>query len=208
MTMSQWKLIGGAVIAILFTGLLAVQVTSCRKKQATDAQTQADIAKGEANAHQTQAKASDAKVADLQAKLDTKGQDLARLQKERDGLLRKLASNPGSHRVVGHPGDPGGESVVDGRDSLISDLQAVVAKDAEVIDSQTTVITDQKTVILALTTSRDEWKATAESREKQAMAQEAATKAWQKAVVSAQWSGGFKGFALGIVLGYAGRGKL
>lgn len=204
MTMSQWKLIGGAVIAIMLTGLLAVQVTSCRKKQASEAQTQADIAKGEANAHQNQAKASDAKMADLQAKLDAKESDLGRLSGERDVLLRKLATHTGQHPVVVPPGDPGGEVVADDRDSLIVDLKAVVAKDAEVIASQSGVIIDQKAVILTLTTSRDEWKSTAEARERQAMAQEAATKAWQKAVISAQWSGGFKGFALGAALGYLG----
>ena len=197
MTMSQWKLIGGAVIAVILTGLLATQVTSCRKKQATNAQTQADIAKGEADAHQAQAKDSDAKVADLQAKVASHEADLGRLTEERNALLRKLATKPKPNVDPTVPVDPIPDPLGDVRDEII-------AKDAQVIEGQGFVIQSQKIEIIQLTESRDQWKSAAEFREKQALAQEAASKAWAKAVTSSRWRGRVEGFAAGAVIGFLG----
>lgn len=163
----------------------------------------AHIAEGEANAHQSQANASDAKISDLQAKVDSQAKDLGRLNAERDALLKRLAAKPVSHA------DPVGPNLsptdaLDALEAAVAERDEVIAKDAEVITSQAGIIKDQTVVIGQLMISRDEWKATAEARERQAIAQEAATKAWKDAVRSSKWSGRVQGFAAGVALGFLG----
>jgi len=176
----------GLILAIL-AGLAGYN--SCRKTQGSAAEVQANIAKGEANAHQTQAQASDAVVSDLQAKhLETK-KALDRLTNERVALLKRLDVERQARLDAesAHPATI--EPIPDVRD-------AVIAKDAEVIAAQTVVIGQKDAEIVQLTTSRNEWKATAEARERQALAQEAATKAWKQARI--------EGFAAGAALGFLG----
>jgi len=121
------------VLAILHTGLLAVQVKSCQSKRGAAAEQQSHVDQGVADAHASQAKDSDAKVADLQTKLDTKAKDLDRLLAERDALrLRLLSARTPSHDPVS-PNPPEVEPVSDPRD-------AVISKDDEVIKSQANLI--------------------------------------------------------------------
>lgn len=186
--------------AALVLGLLAgtvLGIDSCHKKDGGKAETQATELKGEANAHEKQAREKDTKISDLQAKLDGQQKELGRLADERCALLRKLAIER-AKRV--NPGVPVGpvEPVSDLRDE-------VIAKDAEVIAGQDKIIQGQTLFISTLTIARDEWKATAELRERQALAQEAATKAWKDAVTASRWSGRFEGAAAGALLGYLGR---
>jgi len=184
----------GLILAIL-AGLAGYN--SCRKTQGSAAEVQANIAKGEANAHQSQAQASDAVVSDLQAKhLETK-KALDRLTNERVALLKRLDVERQARLDAesAHPATI--EPIPDVRD-------AVIAKDAEVIAAQTVVIGQKDAEIVQLTTSRNEWKATAEARERQALAQEAATKAWKQAVTSSRWQGRIEGFAAGAALGFLG----
>jgi len=184
----------GLILAIL-AGLAGYN--SCRKTQGSAAEVQANIAKGEANAHQSQAQASDAVVSDLQAKhLETK-KALDRLTNDRVALLKRLDVERQARLDAesAHPATI--EPIPDVRD-------AVIAKDAEVIAAQTVVIGQKDAEIVQLTTSRNEWKATAEARERQALAQEAATKAWKQAVTSSRWQGRIEGFAAGAALGFLG----
>lgn len=80
----------------------------------------------------------------------------------------------------------------------------MIEKDQEDIDALQKVSTTKDVLIASLTLDRDQWKATADLRQKQAMAQEAATEAWKQAVTASRWRGRIEGFAAGVALGYVG----
>jgi hypothetical protein len=202
-TQERMSLVGGLVLAFGLVGCLAFIAESCQKKHGNANEVTAHIAEGEANAHQSQANASDAKVSDLQAKVDGQAKELGRLNAERDALLKRLAAKPVPHA------DPVGSNLsptdlVDALETAVADRDEVIAKDAEVIGKLEADSTVKDSLIVALTTSRDEWKATAQARERQAIAQAAATEAWKKAVSSSKWTGRVQGFAAGVALGYVG----
>lgn len=194
------RLFAAAVgLALVIGGLGALAgLDSCRKHQGTQAEHNAAVASGEANAHQHNAEAQDAALSDLQTKLKAREADLDQLNAERDGLLRKLAAKPKPNA------DPAGGPTVGSDDSALEAAEAVIAKDAEVIQAQDLLIKNQSESILVLTKARDEWRATAEARERQALAQEAATRAWKDAVTTSRWRGRVEGFAAGVALGYVG----
>ena len=184
----------GLILAIL-AGLASYGAH--KKKTGQGSQVIAAEAKGEANAHQAQAQASDKALQDLQAKHLETQEALGRLTSERVALLKRLESERQA-RLDAESAHPAAvEPVPDVRD-------AVIAKDAEVIAAQAVVIGQKDAEIVQLTTSRDEWKATAEARERQALAQESATKAWKQAVTSSKWVGRAQGFAAGVAIGYIG----
>lgn len=203
-TLTLGKILAGAGAVLLALGLIVWGVDTYHKSHATKDEAQAQVFKGEANATQTQAQASDKAFKDLQAEHAQTKADLAGLLIERSKLLAKLATqkqNSGTPR----PSDSGTIPVA--APPLPDDLasrDAVIAKDAEVITAQTKVIQDQQTEIITLTDARDQWKSTADLRLKQATAQEAATAAWKDAVATAQWKGGLKGLAVGVIVGYLG----
>jgi hypothetical protein len=191
-------------LALVIGGLGALAgLDSCRKHQGEAGEHNAAVASGAANVHQSQAQAQDPIIADLQAQHEKDAADLGRLNAERDALLRKLASRPKPHvDSVGDnssPTDPVGAD-----DSALEAAEAVIAKDAEVIESQEILIKNQSEQILVITKKSDEWEATAKARERQALAQEAATKAWRDAVTTSRWRGRIEGFAAGVALGYVG----
>ncbi len=185
--------IGLGLILAMLAGLASYG--AYQKKKGTTNEITAAEAKGEANAHQTQAQTSDKALQDLQAKhLETQAA-LGRLSAERSALLKRLELERQA-RLDAESAHPAAvEPVPDVRD-------AVITKDAEVIAAQAVVIGQKDAEIAQLTISRDEWKATAEARERQAIAQEAATKAWKKAVTESKWMGRAQGFAAGVVVGY------
>jgi hypothetical protein len=196
----QWKVLGGAALAILLTGLLANQVRTCQNTRATQAEHNASVAQGEANAHATQAKTSDAAVSDLQAKLQDQSASLDRLLKERAALLRKLAKNPIPNDVA-MPSDPGAPpSDPDPRD-------AVIAKDAEVITELQADAGAKDSLIIQLTVSRDQWKSAYEAENRRAVGLQIALDAQKVVSKSDKWLGRIQGFAVGVAVGYAG-GKL
>ena len=184
----------GIAAALIFGSLIGYQ--SCRKAEANTAETQVHIESGAANVHTQQAQASDAVALGIKAKNEAREKLLAVVMAERDTLLRRLASiKPSSNdpNLAGLPSIPAD----DPRDALI-------AKDAEVIQAQADHITGLGTMVSALTISRDEWKATAEARERQALAQEVATKAWKQSVTTSRWRGRIEGFAFGVAAGFVG----
>jgi hypothetical protein len=195
-------ILGALAAGLLIWWGVASALDAYHQHQGTQAETQAHILSGESNAHQTIAQSSDAKIPNLQAKVDNQAAALGRLTAERDALLRKLAA-----QVPTVPSGPDSASPIPTPASVPDVRDSVIAKDAEVIASQSKQIQDQQAVIVALTGSRDEWKATAELRERQALAQEAATNAWKSAVKESRWRGRIEGFAAGVAIGYAG-GKL
>ena len=202
--LSHILITAGVVIALL--GAVVFGLDAIHKHKGESSQTTANIESGVASAHQSQAQAHDATVENLKAQLSAREADVGRLSRERDALLRKLASVPkpgaGSAGDNLSPTEPVGAD-----DSELEMLRATVEKDAEVIEALEADSVVKDSLITAALRSRDEWKATAEARERQALAQEAATEAWKKAVVSSRWRGRFEGFAAGVALGYAG-GKL
>lgn len=186
-----------AVLAVL---ALMWGLGSWQQRQGAQAEVQAAIHQGEANAHQAQAQTSDAAYEDLKAKHADSQAALGRLTAERVALLKRLESERQARLDAesAHPAQAG--PVPDVRDEII-------AKDAEVIQAQAYFIEAQKAEIAVLVVSRDEWKATAEARERQAMAQAEATRAWKQAVTTSRWQGRGEGAVVGALLGLLG-GKL
>lgn len=187
----------GLAFVIVALGSLAFGIESCGKGKVQQGTIQAAEAHGAGDAHQQQAQSSDAKVADLEAQVQSQNAKVGRLLAERTALLARLDH---ADHVPVDPVPPG-EPVRDDRD-------AVIAKDAEVIAVQGKVITDQAVVISALTTSRDAWKATAEDRAREAAGLRIALDAQKSVANSGKWVGRFQGVAIGLGVGYiAGRLK-
>jgi hypothetical protein len=198
------KILAGALAVILAIGAIAWGLDAYHKRHATKAEAQAQVFKGEANATQSQAQAKDKAYEDLKAEHEAAKADLDRLSLERSALLRKLAA---AKQNSGTPSQPDPGTVPSTTPALSDDLasrDAVIAKDAEVIGKQQLLISYQSEQILVLTQARDGWKATAELRDKQAMAQEQATAAWKKAVTASRWQGRVEGALVGAAIGYLG----
>jgi len=185
------EILCGAAMALGLLAGVVFGIDSCNRDAGQAAQNQATEFKGEAKTHETQARAQDGRAEELQAKLDRREADLARLMAERDRLLRQRVVVQASP-VPSTPDIP--LPMRDNRDDIIT-------SDALVIEAQGNQILEQKALISSLTVSRDEWKATAELREKQAMAQEQATTAWKKAVSTSKWQGRIEGALIGSALG-------
>lgn len=204
MTPSLGKILAGAVAVILVVGLIAWGMDHYHQAKGSKDEAQAQAFKGEANATESQAQAKDKAYADLKAEHEAAKADLDRLSLERSALLRKLAA---AKQNSGTPSQPDPGTVPSTTPALSDDLasrDAVIAKDAELIAAQAKVIEDQKSEIVILTDARDQWKATADLRNRQAMAQEAATEAWKKAVMASRWQGRIEGALAGAALGYLG----
>lgn len=190
----------GAVLLIGVLGSASLGIESCGKNKENYAYQNANIAKGEGSVHEDRAKNQDAVVRDLQAKVDSSITDVSRLTKERDALLRKLAS-----KMSQMPPDNDPEATVAPRPMPMADERdAVITKDAELIQAQVVVITNQAKEISVLTTSRDEWKATSDARLREAAGLRIALDAQRSVTNASRWTGRIQGFTAGIVLGLAG----
>ena len=190
----------GALLIIGVLGGSALGVESCGRGKVDQGTQQANEAHGAADAHQTQAKDSDKLVADLQARVASAAQNVDRLTAERVRLLRALAA-----KVPPVPSDPDHAVAVAPQPGPVADERdAVIAKDAELIQAQQVVISDQAAVIGTLIVSRDAWKATAEARQREAAGLRIALDAQKHVAASGKWLGRVEGFAVGIALGYAG----
>ena len=195
-------LIGAALVIGLF-GAVAFGVSHFAGKIESKAKTQSKVDEGKAQAHAEQAKASDAAAQNLKAELDATKADLDRLTAERGALLRKLATakqNSGNQSIppasaVAPP--VAAVPVDDGRD-------AVIAKDAEVIESQARVIKGYEASTSQLVISRDQWKAAYDAEARRAAGLEIALAAQKTVSRSDKWIGRLQGFAIGIGVGYAG----
>jgi len=198
MTPKLSHILVGFALAVGLFGVMAMGLEKIRETQAAKAQTQADVAKGEAKAHADQAQA----IPDHSLELARATQDVAGARAEVARLKRLLASKPGD---AGAHSDGAGQADLpvvapDHRDELIAAQDALVGS----LNGKITVLESA----LADETSRSgQWKAAYEASQRQAMAQEAATRAWKDAVTASRWSGRVQGFAVGIATGYVA-GKL
>ncbi len=172
MTPRLGQILTATAACLLIAGSLAYGLDSCHRKAGTQAEVQANIASGEANAHQTQAQASDKVAADLKAQLASREADLGRVITERDGLLKRMAAKPVPH--LDHANPVPGSDLVDALETAVADRDEVIAKDAEVIGKLEADSVVKDSLITALTIKSDEWKATAKARERQAAALQAA----------------------------------
>lgn len=178
---------------------------SCRKHEGSASEVTANIESGVASVHQQNAQAQDPIIADLKAQHEKDAANLGRLNAERDALLKRLASIPKPHVDPAVPGAVGSDGVgPSGNPGELDLLRATVEKDAEVIEAQEILIKNQSEQILVITKKAEEWEAAAKARERQALAQEAATKAWKDAVTTSRTRGRIEGFAAGFALGYVG----
>lgn len=185
----------GAILLIL----ASLTVWSEHKQNTgTQAEHNAAIHQGEANAHVSQAQAIPDHAAELQHAKD----DVARARAEVARVKRILAAQQG-HAVPDPAGSgPALPPVVgpDPRDEVITAQGVLIEKqDAQIQGLQVALVDERK--------RSDQWMQAFESERKRAQAQEAATKAWKSAVVASRWQGRLEGFAAGAALGYLG-GKL
>lgn len=194
----------------LVIALLAVAwgIGAWKQRCAAAAEIQSIIHRGEGNTHEAQARATEPAVADLKAKLEASTARENRLLLERDALLRKVATlQRASHGAKDQGATPAPDANVDAYTPTREDIAAlveVIEKDAETIEALQASSTVKDSLIVEISKARDEWQATAEARERQALAQESATRAWKQAVTSSKWVGRAQGFAAGVALGYIG----
>jgi len=185
----------GAVLAILAA---LVGVDSCRKHDATQAETQSAIHQGEANAHVQQAQA----IPDHSAEL-AQAQAVVAGERAENARLRRLVEAERRARVSDHAGaavpDPAAVPA-DHRDELLAADAVLIAKqDAQIQGLQVALMDERK--------RSAEFKAAFEAERKATAAQQAATEAWKKAVTTSRWRGRIEGFAAGVALGYVARGQ-
>jgi len=149
----------------------------------TKAEVQAQVLGIQADAVQAQAKHTDA---EYQALVDAHASDQQKVDTARAEVARLKAAAP---IVIVKPGEPPPPEIVldTAKDALIAQL-----------DTQVKDLKAEKELLIA---DRDQWKATAELREKQESAQAAATKAWKDAVLQSRWLGRGEGAALGALAG-------
>lgn len=199
MTFTPWKVLAGAVLALLLAYGSFSAFHYYHQSQGTKDEAQAQVFKGEANANQTQASQTDAEVLRLKAAHAQDQTDVDRARAEVQRLRAQLAAT----RREGIP-DPivpaAAPDALDPSGDLHGQLD--LAKD-DLIAKQDTQIQGLKEENTLLLKDRDQWKATAELRERQALAQEAATSAWKKSVTESRWKGRLEGFAVGLASGYA-----
>ena len=194
------KILAGAAAALLLVGLIAWGMDHYHQAKGTKDEVRAQVFKGEANANQAQATQTDTEVLQLKAAHAQDQVDVDRSRAEVQRLRAQLATTrrEGVPDQVVPPAAPGAP---DSGGDLHGQLD--LAKD-DLITKQDTQIQGLKAENALLLKDRDQWKATAELREKQALAQEAATAAWKKAVTESRWRGRVEGFVAGAALGYVG----
>ncbi len=180
------------VLAVL---AVAWGVESCHRGAGTEAEHQAAVHEGEANAHVSQAQAlpdHTQALAQAQADVDRARAEVARLRK----LLAAKPSIP-----VPDPVGPGSANdapiPADHRDEVIAAQTILIAAQDGQIKGLKLALEDEKS-------RSGQWQAAFEAERKRALAQEAATEAWKKAVKGSRWTGRIEGFAAGIALGYVG----
>ena len=200
MTLTIEKFLAGAVAVVILAYGAFWAAQHHHQAKGTKQETQAQVFKGEANAQETQARQTDSKVENDKAAVVGSEQVVARVEDERAPLRKAWNARqvpPNALPAV----------AADDRAALIEQIhqaEALIEKDQEDINALQKVSTTKDVLIASLTLDRDQWKATADLRQKQAMAQEAATAAWKDAVAASKWRGRVEGFAAGVALGYVG----
>ena len=187
----------GGFLLVGLLGIAACATETCAKKTDSYIEEQAHAAKVEASTHEAEAKAKDAQIPDLQAKLNTAKADLDRVSAQRNALLLQLSQQTSGGHVALPDTAPEPTHAPDVRDE-------VIAKDAEVIAAQKNVISQQDTQILVLTGSRDQWKAAYESEKRANVGLQISLDAQKTVSKSSKWLGRIEGFAIGFGVGYLG----
>lgn len=182
----------GAILLVLAS---LAGVDSCRKRQGSQAEHQAAVHQGEANAHVQQAQAVPDHAAELaQAKTDVAG---ARAEVER---LRRIVAAQ-RRQGVPDPASPAapdpGPVAPDHRDELLAADAVLIAKQDAQIQGLTVALTDEQA-------RSEQFRLAFEAERKATAAQQAATEAWKHAVTTSKWRGRVEGFAAGVALGYVG----
>ena len=182
------KAIAYAVLAIVLVLGTAWGIKYHAASKGSKAEVLAQVFKGEANAANSQAAATDTQVqavkkanAPLQADVDSARAEVQRLRKLLAARPQPVPNPPGS--------DPSNVQPVAAPDL---NMQLDSAKD-ELIAKQDTQIQGLKTENALQATEIGQLKVALDLRDKQAMAQEAATAAWKQAVVASKIEGRIEG---------------
>lgn len=192
MTQREWIISAASLLLIALIGFGIY--THYQKAKRTIGEAYAQKADEMAKAHTRLAADSDANITNLQAQSKAQQKTVDQLTTERAALLKKLAAAKQGTPTVPPPGD-GIVAPPDERD-------AVIAKDAELIDAQTKMIESQKLVIAQSDVSITQWRAAFQAEQKRATGLQIALDA-QKALNKAdKWIYRAQGFAIGIGGGY------
>ena len=149
---------------------------------------QADQHRSRADERKGEAQAQDAKEAGLRGAV-------AKAQKKVE-QVRGLGS---TQRPSGQPHSSTGSGAAPLDDS------AAVAPDVDLgklVAAQDELIREQEALIQSLTSSRDAWRASAEEREREAVALRLALDAHKAAIRGSRWAGRLEGLAVGIAAAY------
>ena len=196
MSLRRWEVIACLACALIVAGLFWWDGHTTGKARTSEIT--AGIAKGEANTHAQAATA----IPNHQGEIQSASQNVDRARAKVARVGRNLEAKPGIP-VPDHASS--GEAVPQALDfdtgsplldALNAERELTKAQDAKIKVLEVALSDEQK--------RSSEWKATAEARERQAMAQEAATKAWRSAVTTSRWTGRVEGFIAGAALGYLG----
>jgi hypothetical protein len=200
MTPLRWKILAGTVAALMLVYGTFWAVEHHSQARGSKNEARAQVFKGEANATEAQARTADAKTEDAKTGDVAADKVVARIAAERVPLLKAWESRP-------VPPDALPPAAPDDRAALIEQLhqaEALIEKDQEDIEALQQACAAKDVLIASALQRGDEWKATADLRERQAQAQEAATAAWKQAVTASRWRGRIEGFVAGAALGYVG----
>jgi hypothetical protein len=193
------KVIAGVLGLLLVVAGTAWIVYSHKSAKGTQNEIVARIADGQANiatvaAAQAgvQVQAITAANAPLQKDVDSARAEVQRLRKLLAAQPKPSPNPPGSDPANVQPvADPGINVQLDHAKDVLIDDQDKQIQGLKAESAAKTVQINQLNEALAL-------------RLKAEQAQQAATEAWKGAVTSAEWKGGFKGLAIGAIVGYLG----
>ena len=198
MTLVQ-KICAYAVAILLIAGVTAWAIKHHAAAIGNAAEVKAQEYKGGANAETAHANQTAVQVQAVQAANAPNQADVDRAWAEVRRLRKLLAARP--NPIPNPPGsDPAPVQPVATPDL---NVQLDHAKD-ELITKQDVQIQGLKAENALQSTEISQLRVALDLRNKQAMAQEADTKAWKEAVTASRWQGRIEGFAAGAVIGYLG----
>lgn len=197
-----YAVIGLGLIMLALASLAGVD--SCKRKQAVVGEATANVAHGEADAHVGTATQADAEVLRIKSEAKTTEANLARARAEVQrlrGLMEAQAGAGVPHTGVPVAPLPDPDPGVDlHRQVDLAQGELIQAQDAQIV-----VLTQEN---MALTKARDEWKLTAEARNREAAGLRIALDAQKSLNRTGSLKASLGGLTIGLGAGFlAGRLK-
>jgi hypothetical protein len=188
MTSTQKAIAGCALVLIIaFASIKLAGIYHARAGNRNEISAQTIGAK--ADAMKDQAAATGIVVKQDVARVEVSASAVAKVESERAPMVNKWKSRVSIPDAL-PPSAPNDRAILIER---LRQANELIAKDQEDIEALHRANADKDVLIASLTKKSDEWQAVAELREKQQLAQQAATDAWKKAAVEGKWEGRAEG---------------